>query len=64
MRQCLYCTRWFKNKQSVRAHLKYCEKYHETLDEDGYLHEDEEEYVEDDYYEDDYDEKYNDDYWD
>lgn len=24
MIQCLYCGRWFKNKQALRAHLKHC----------------------------------------
>jgi hypothetical protein len=24
MRKCPYCGRWFRNRQAVRAHLKYC----------------------------------------
>jgi hypothetical protein len=24
MANCPYCGRWFRNKQAVRAHLKYC----------------------------------------
>jgi hypothetical protein len=24
MRKCYYCNRWFKNKQAVRAHLRWC----------------------------------------
>ena len=27
MRQCVFCGRWFKNKQAVRAHLKMCPGY-------------------------------------
>lgn len=27
MRKCIYCGRWFKNKQAVRAHLRHCEEY-------------------------------------
>lgn len=27
MRKCVYCGRWFKNKQAVRAHLRHCEEY-------------------------------------
>jgi hypothetical protein len=27
MRQCYYCKRWFKNKQAVRAHLRWCPEY-------------------------------------
>jgi len=24
MRQCYHCKRWFKNKQAIRAHLRWC----------------------------------------
>ena len=27
MRQCYFCKRWFKNKQAVRAHLRWCPEY-------------------------------------
>ncbi|KXB03837.1 hypothetical protein AKJ45_00250 [candidate division MSBL1 archaeon SCGC-AAA261F19] len=27
MRLCLYCGRWFKNKQAVKAHLQFCPEY-------------------------------------
>jgi hypothetical protein len=27
MQQCYYCKRWFKNKQSVRAHLRWCDAW-------------------------------------
>jgi len=27
MRKCEYCGRWFKNKQAVRAHLRFCTAY-------------------------------------
>jgi hypothetical protein len=27
MQQCYYCKRWFKNKQSVRAHLRWCPEW-------------------------------------
>jgi hypothetical protein len=27
MRKCWYCNRWFRNRQAVRAHLKYCDRY-------------------------------------
>ena len=30
MRRCHFCGRWFKNKQAVRAHLKYCSEYQEA----------------------------------
>jgi hypothetical protein len=23
-RRCVYCGRWFKNKQALRAHLRFC----------------------------------------
>jgi len=29
MQKCNFCGRWFKNKQAVRAHLKYCQEYRE-----------------------------------
>jgi hypothetical protein len=31
MRQCHFCERWFRNKQSVRAHLKACSNYKHQL---------------------------------
>lgn len=31
MRQCRYCKRWFKNKQAVRAHLRWCTKYRASV---------------------------------
>lgn len=30
MRRCIYCGRWFKNKQAVRAHLRHCDEYRAT----------------------------------
>jgi len=30
MQQCRFCGRWFKNKQGVRAHLRWCPKYRGT----------------------------------
>lgn len=27
MRRCHFCSRWFRSKQSVRAHLRWCEDY-------------------------------------
>lgn len=36
MRQCRFCGRWFKNQQSVRSHLKWCNDYREgNLRTDG-----------------------------
>lgn len=29
MRQCRFCSRWFKNRQAVRAHLRWCGDYQE-----------------------------------
>jgi hypothetical protein len=29
-RQCAYCDRWFRSKQSVRSHLKWCEPWKEA----------------------------------
>jgi len=27
MIKCYYCGRWFKSKQALRAHLRFCEPY-------------------------------------
>ncbi|RMH36310.1 MAG: hypothetical protein D6689_22720 [Deltaproteobacteria bacterium] len=27
MRRCQFCDRWFRNKQAVRAHLRFCAPY-------------------------------------
>ena len=35
MQQSHFCDRWFKNKQSVRAHLRFCEHYQEHLGVDA-----------------------------
>ncbi len=29
MRTCAHCGRWFRSKQSVRAHLRHCTAWHE-----------------------------------
>lgn len=33
MQMCGFCTRWFKSRQAVRAHLAFCELYLEKRDQ-------------------------------
>jgi len=35
MAKCHFCERWFRNRQSVRAHLARCREYQRHLDGEG-----------------------------
>ena len=50
MRRCLFCERWFKNKQAVRAHLRYCGEYLDRPDDDEDRYDDDEDPYDNDGY--------------